>query len=135
MVHYPRFGLVAEDPHGSFSQVGLVAEDPRGSLFQVRFGSGGSMWYIIPGLIWFWRIHVVHYPRFGLAWKDPCGFIIPDSVRSGGFMRFIIPDGLVWKVWCGPSSKAWLVLQDPWGFIISGWFSFRGFNWFSSFQI
>jgi hypothetical protein len=52
VVHYPKFGLVAEDPfvvhHPRF---GLVAEDPCRPSSQVWFGSGGSMSSIIPGLV------------------------------------------------------------------------------------
>jgi hypothetical protein len=53
VVQYTRFGLVSEDPcvvvhHPRF---GLVAGAPRGSISKVWFGCGGSMWYIIPGLV------------------------------------------------------------------------------------
>jgi hypothetical protein len=51
VVPYPKLGLVSEDPCGPSSQFGLVAEDPRGTSSQVWFGSGGTTWFNIPGLV------------------------------------------------------------------------------------
>ncbi len=47
MVHHPRFG----------------------------FEVGGSTWFIIQGLVWFTRNHVVHHPRVGLVADEPRGSI------------------------------------------------------------
>ncbi len=88
VVHHPRFGLMWEDLRGSLSKVwfgvrgsmcgfGLKIQvwfdDLRGSLSQVWFGSGGTPWLNIQGSVWYWRIYVVHHPRFGLVAVDPHG--------------------------------------------------------------
>ncbi len=81
MVHYPRFGL--------------VAEEPRGSIAKVWFGTGGSTWFNIQGLGLFQRIHVVHHPRFGLVAEDPRDSLSKVWFGRRGTMRYFIP-GLVW---------------------------------------
>ncbi len=52
MVPYPRFGLVSEDPRSPLSQVWFGSGGPRRSISKVWFGFRGSMWYIIPSLVW-----------------------------------------------------------------------------------
>jgi hypothetical protein len=89
VVHYPRFGL--------------VAEDPRGSLSQVWFGSGGFTCFNIQGLVWFQMIHVVHHP---LVSEDPRRPPSQVWFGSGVSTSSSIPRDLVWEDPRGSSSKA-----------------------------
>ncbi len=68
----------------------LVFKDSCGS--RVSFGTGGSTSFIIQGLIWFRRIHIVIHPSFGLAWEDLCG-----STSS--------------QVWFGSRGSTWFYIQ------------------------
>ncbi len=105
---------VREDPHGSSSKAwGLVLEDPCGFII--------PSWFSFRGFIWF--LH----SRYDLVQEDPLGLSsqIPFGQEDS----------------CGPSSQmVWYgrihVVHHPrlgvWfyrGFIIPGWFVFRGFIW------
>jgi hypothetical protein len=83
---------------------------------------------------------VFHHPRFGLVSEDPCD---PSSFVLREFMWFHHPRlRLVRRIhgfhhprwfgvalWKDPHPRPGLV-DDSCGFIIPGWFSFRGFIWF-----